>query len=139
MERKFATLFGYSRAMLNDCGFKKQMRRGLWTEAAATATRVHNLLIEEGNTKSLYYLFYGKNPKYKDSLRTFGEVGIIAGQKRQQGRTKIENRGMCGIMVGYCPEHPEGTYRFYNPKSGRIFLLRDIQWVRKNYRRWKQD
>ena len=33
VERKFATLFGYARAMLNDGGFEKTMRRELWSEA----------------------------------------------------------------------------------------------------------
>ena len=54
VERKFATLFGYSQAMLNDCGFKKQMRQGLWTEAAATATQMHNILVDKDSGKSPY-------------------------------------------------------------------------------------
>jgi hypothetical protein len=34
--------------------------------------------------------------------------------------------------VGYLENHPENTYRFYNPKTKKIIISRDITWLNKN-------
>ena len=43
---------------------------------------------------------------------------------------------MC-VYVGTADEHPKDTYRFYDLKTDRIILSRDIQWQNVMYGDWK--
>ncbi len=62
--------------MIIGAGFAEQRRIELWTEAAATATKLDNILCQKG-TKSPHKRFFGTNPKYEKFLRTFGELGVV--------------------------------------------------------------
>lgn len=137
-ERKFATLFRYAKAMLNDGGFDMNKRQGLWAEAAGTATRLHNLLVNENETESPYKKFYGKDNEIKNHLRSFGEVGIVTFRKGNKSN-KIKNRGQPCVMVGYSSEHPKGTYQMFDPKTRKVILTRDVNWIGKNYQKWKKS
>ena len=64
VERKFATLYGRMRSMLNVARFPKDKREKLWAEAANTATKIDNILVCERDGKSAYEKFWGKEPKY---------------------------------------------------------------------------
>ena len=59
-ERAFATLYGRVRSMLNQAGLSKTMRDLMWTEAAATATKLENILVDKKDYKSPHELIYGK-------------------------------------------------------------------------------
>ena len=48
-ERKFASLYGKVRSMLNGARFTKTLRNGLWTECAAAATLEDNILATTTN------------------------------------------------------------------------------------------
>ena len=32
-------------------------------------------------------------------------------------------------MIGYADNHPEDTYRLYNPATGYVSLSRDVRWT----------
>ena len=53
VERAFATLFGRVRAMLNQADMDRAKRDMIWTEAAATATKLENILVDKKDDKSL--------------------------------------------------------------------------------------
>jgi len=59
VERAFATLMGRVRAMMNLAGFTKVKRNQLWTEAAATATKVENMLVYKNGESHAYKKFLG--------------------------------------------------------------------------------
>ena len=50
----------------------------------------------------------------------------------------MENKGRPCIMVGYNPDHPNGTYRMLDLKTRKVILSRDVRWIGKNYRKWRQ-
>ena len=54
--------------MMNFAGLDLPRRRQLWTKAAATATKLDNITVDDKNNESPYWKFYGKNPKYKKHL-----------------------------------------------------------------------
>ena len=58
-ERKFATLYGRGRAILNKAGFTRRMRKGLWAEAARVATLLDSITVKPGETKCPYEKFFG--------------------------------------------------------------------------------
>ena len=46
-ERKFATLYGKVRSMLNGARLTPNLRHGLWIECAACATTEENILLSD--------------------------------------------------------------------------------------------
>jgi hypothetical protein len=52
VERKFQTLYGRIRAMMNDSEIDEEFRDGLWAECASTATYYDNLIIYKDKKKS---------------------------------------------------------------------------------------
>ena len=87
----------------------------------------------------LYRVFCKKDPPYVQLLRSFGEAGICRdsqyhSQEESRGVNKhLINRGKLGIFVGYLPNHPPGTWKFYDPITRRIFKSRDVTWLNKPY------
>ena len=62
IERKFATLYGKIRSMLNWAKLPPQLRRRLWAQCANTATQLENIIVKAGTKQTSYELFYGVNP-----------------------------------------------------------------------------
>ena len=137
VERKFATLFGFARAMMNYCGIEKNFRRGLWTEAAMMAVQIHNILIKNYATKTPSEIIFGENPEYAKSLRTFGEIGVVTYRKGFMKGTKVDNKGRSCMLLGYAIDHPSGTYRFYDFETRRVIISRDVKWLEKFYKDWR--
>ena len=52
--------------------------------------------------------------------------------KRDKGiKSKISNRGMKGIMVGYAKQSTGDTYRMFNLSTNKITNTRDVKWSHK--------
>jgi len=67
VERKYATLFGRTRAMMNDAGFVEEnvdLRRGLWAEAVGTATKIENVVASANKAEPAHNAFYKKEATY---------------------------------------------------------------------------
>jgi hypothetical protein len=103
VKRMFTTLWGRSRAMINQANLDEEFRTGLWTECANCATQTNNILVRKNKTMMPYKEFYGKEASYTKSLRNFGEMCIRTVRKGHQD--KLENRGDMCIFVGYPDNH----------------------------------
>jgi len=134
VERKFQTLFGRVRSMLNGAGLKDEVRTGIWAECASTATHYSNILVTRGSSASPYELLYKKKPSCINELRTFGEMGVVADRKKIQG--KLEDRGKVCMFVGYPSNHACDVYKMFNLQTMRVFKSRDIIWLKKSYGDW---
>jgi hypothetical protein len=66
VERAFATLWGRTRAMLNNASFDEE-----WTECARCATMLSNLLNKNGS--SPFEQFYGKKANFGKGLRVLAK------------------------------------------------------------------
>ena len=62
----------------------------------------------------------------------FGEVGFIM-QRNNKIKSKINNRGKKGIMVGYAKQSTEDTYRMFNLGTNKVASTRDVKWTEKLY------
>ena len=96
VERAFATLYGRIRSMFTNACFEKVKRESLWAKCAATATKLNNILVKQGETKSAYEKFYGKENKIGKHLRIFGEIGIVTKSNTTKMQSKISD---CGTPV----------------------------------------
>ena len=61
-KRKFATLYGRVRAMLNGARVPQDLRNGLWTECANTATKNENMVVSGDMKAPRFDKFYGRSP-----------------------------------------------------------------------------
>ena len=137
VERKFATLFGYARAMLNEAEVPLGTRKGLWAEAASTATHIHNICIRKNTSQTPYELVFDEYPRIIKDLKRFGEVGIVTFRKGKIGKSKLENKGRHCIFVGYALEAPFKTYKMFDLRTRKIIISRNVKWINKMYGEWK--
>jgi hypothetical protein len=97
VERSFATLYGRVRSMMNAAKITEEKRKQLWAECASTATDIDNIVAAKETTP--YRAFYGKDPKYLNHLRVFGEYGIIKDYATSL-KSKLKNKGLKVMFLG---------------------------------------
>ena len=61
------------------------------------------------------------------SLRTFGEMAVIAIREGKKMRSKLDDKGKTSMFVGYADDHTNDVYRFLNIHARRIILSRDVR------------
>jgi hypothetical protein len=129
VERAFATLWGRTRAMLNNDCIDEEHQTDLWTECASCAIMLSNILCKKGS--SPYKDFYGKKSNFGKGLRSFGELCIKSNRKEHVG--KLKNRGDVEIFVGYPENHHFDTYGNFMSDSKSIVESRDVVWLNKKF------
>jgi len=79
IKRKFATLFGRVRLMLNLARLMdkhEDLRHGLWAKCAKMATKMENLATNI-DKDLLFHQFYKWDPVFLNSLCIFGEIAMV--------------------------------------------------------------
>jgi hypothetical protein len=87
--------------------------------------------------KSPFELLYVEKPKLHDNLKMFGEVGVVTTKERVQA--KLCNQGTTFMFVVYTEHHSKNVCRMLNLTTNSIINSRDIIWLNKNYREWKDN
>ena len=109
------------------------MKRSLWAEAANYETDTCNILVSKANEKCAYEKFYGEMPRYAKYLRPFGSIGYAKfGDSKIV--SKLKNKGVECIMIGYAKDNASGTYRLLNTKTNSVFKSRNVQWTGRLYK-----
>jgi hypothetical protein len=67
---------------------------------------------------------FGKTPEWASHLRTFGEAGTV--KIKADTTSKLHGRGVQCMFVGYAENHKGGVYRMWNPKTRKIYITRDV-------------
>jgi len=115
--------------MMTGAGLDESQKQKLWKEAAATATKLDNILAKEGES-SPYQKFYGEETLYQSHLRTFGEVGIVTKKPGTTIKAKLDDRGERCIFLGYAADHAGNVYRMWNMRTGKVMITRrDVTWT----------
>ena len=94
-------------------------------------------MVRPERTKPPHTLFYGKDAKYTRSLRTFGEMAVIAIHEGKK-RSKLDDRGKTCMFVGYADDHTKDVYWFLNIHTKRIILSRDVRWLNTIWKQYKK-
>ena len=123
--RRIPTLMGRARAMLIEPKYKEEF----WCEVISTATKLDNIMVRPERIKPPHTLFYGEDTKYARSLRTFGEMAVVAIHVEKKMRSKLDNRGKTCMFVGYADDHTKDVKRFLNIHTKRTILSRDVRWL----------
>jgi hypothetical protein len=111
VERAFPSILGRVRAMMLGAKFDRNMKERMWAEAINTATLLDNATSKDDSGCARVKL-YEKNYSWVPNLREFGELAELTVATNNKG--KLEHRGVIGMFVGYCNNHPSDTYRFIN-------------------------
>ena len=137
-ERRIPMLMGRARAMLIQAGIESKYKGEFWCEVISTATKLDNIMVRPERTKPPHTLFYGEDPKYTRSLRTFGEMAVIAIHEGKKMRSKLDDRGKTCMFVGYADDHIKDVYRFLNIHTRRMILSRDVRWLNIVWKQYKK-
>ena len=129
VERAFATLYGRMRAMMAAAKWEDSMKHKFWMEAAATATKLDTIMNEKGQ-QSPYQQFYGESPAFEKHLRTFGEVGIMTLKPGNAIKSKLGDRGIKCLFLGYAANHAGNVYRVLNLTTNMVMISRDVKWLK---------
>ena len=82
-----------------------------------------------------YKQFYGSDWPGVEFLHQFGEMGVVKTARKIQN--KLENKGTTLIYCGRAANHGADVHRFFNERTKRIIMSRDVQWLKKVYGDWK--
>ena len=137
-ERRIPSLMGRARAMLIQAGLEPKYKEEFWCEVISTATKLDNIMVKSERTKPPHTLFYGEDARYARSLRTFGEVAVVAIHEGRKMRSKLDNRGKTCMFVVFADDHTKDVYRFLNIHTKRIILSRDMRWLNIIWKRYKK-
>jgi len=127
IERKFATYYGRICACYNAAGIEDhELKYGTWAECAMTVTKLGNITVSSSRKNSPHFLFYEQHSKFVNSLKTFGEIGIVTIHEDKKIRSKLAPRGKPCMFVGYPENTSEDVYQMLNLSTNRIIKTRDI-------------
>jgi hypothetical protein len=104
--------------MLNSAGLKDHLRSGVWAECAMTVTYQSNITFIKENMICPYQILFQNKPRIPESLRSFGEIGVVTTKNDIQG--KLTNRGKPYMFMGYSINHSHDVYRMLNIKTKMI-------------------
>lgn len=125
-ERKNRTIMNMMRSMLR----AKGMPNSFWAEAVSCSV----YLLNRSPTRSVSDItpveaWSGYKPNVKH-LKVFGSVAYA--HVPAQTRTKLDNRGVKTICVGY----KRGGYKLYNPVTNKVIVSRDVTFAEDEVWKW---
>eukprot|EP00980_Cylindrotheca_fusiformis_P003428 scaffold765_cov59-Cylindrotheca_fusiformis.AAC.1 len=123
--------------MLNGAGLHGELRDKLWAECGNTATIIDGLMVSEKTKKPRYTSFFKRDSGLVKYLRRFGEIGIMT--KKDGIQSKLKNKGVPVLFLGYAADHAPDTYRVLNLETHRVVLTRDVnKWLNLSYQQWNR-
>ena len=129
----FATIANRGRSMMHRANLPMALRYIISHEAFNCATQLDGLVSVtiNGVTKSRYEHWVGKNPAFSKYLRTWGEAGKV--KIKTKTSTKLKDKGVHCMFVGYTTEHSGDTFRMYDRKTNCVWVSRDVIWLKQMY------
>jgi Reverse transcriptase (RNA-dependent DNA polymerase) len=136
VERKFQTFFGRIRAILNNAGLEEWIRSGVWAECERNKTFLSNKTALKSREMCPDQLMFGSKPKLPSSLKIFGEMSVVT--TKDEIQSKLKNRVMTYMFVGYSVDHANDVYWMLNLKTKRIINTRYVSWLKRSYKTWSK-
>ena len=137
VERKFATLYGRVRSMMNAARLTGALRTGLWAECARTATNLDNIDCDNQEKVPRYKRFMKEDYKGFQHIQKFGEVGIMT--KREKLKAKIKNRGIPCLYLGHADGHGSDVARLLKLETKKVVRSRDLRWLNKTLAEYMKE
>ena len=77
VERVFATLYFWMRAVISHSGLHENLNTGIWLKCAATMTKHENIRVNPLEEKCVHKKFFRKMLDYAKHFSTFGEMKVV--------------------------------------------------------------
>ena len=77
IERKFQTLYGKIRSMLNWARLTERLRNKLWAHCADVTTTIENIIVKGNSEMSAHEIVSGIAPDIFEYLKAFGELAMV--------------------------------------------------------------
>ena len=77
--------------------------------------------------------FFKEMPSYAKHLTFFGNIGIAKKNIDVKMQSKLKDRGILCMMLGYATDSSGDTYRLLNLNTNAIFKDRNVTWLDKTY------
>jgi hypothetical protein len=119
---------------LNCAGLKDRLKNGVWAECSRAVTFLLSITALKSRGVCPYQLLFGFKPKLPESLRSFGEVGVVTTKSDIQG--KLRNRGTVCMFVGYLFYRAHDVYCTLNLETNHVINSRDIKWLMLYHKNW---
>ena len=130
VEVQLATIAGRARAMLNHARVPLKIRIRVSNEVLQWSTKLGNIVVDKGHTKTRYERFKLENPKwFSVDMWKFGEAAMV--KRGKNG--KVGDRGVPMMFVGYADDHSHDCMRMFNPATGKISETRDVIRMHRMY------
>ena len=132
-ELGFTVLANKGRGLMTRANVPMEYWFKLFQEAFKTATLLDMLLIVEidGEKKLHVEHWSGNKPEYALNLHMWGEAGAI--KLKTQMTSKLEDRGVQCMFIGYTKDHAENVYCMWDSDTSGIHETRDIIWLKRMY------
>jgi hypothetical protein len=66
------------------------------------------------------------NPELK-KIKVWGETGVF--KFKRHGNTKLDDRGLICMFIGYPASHSKDTFRMWDPKTRKVNVTCNIRWL----------
>ena len=126
VERRIAVLQRRGHASMVAADFNEDGIKKLWAESVKYANDLHNITLNTKHDMPPSEMLTGKKSKKLHMAMQFGRVGYVT--IRQKIKSKWMERSFTAVHVGFADNHADDTYKFYNPKTRRMFTSRDVVW-----------
>lgn len=123
--------------MLNTARVPKEIREGIWTEAAQYATDIKNIIVLANKPTASDNQFYKTTGPSIKNMQIFGEIAVVKTSKIRKIRAKLTNCGKSCLFLGRAVNHSSDTYHFLSLETKMIIISRNVPWMNKNYSEWK--
>ena len=83
--------------MMTHVVFDDDFRKKFWCEAISTATKLDNIMARNMGSKPPCSKFFKEYPKYRNHLRIFGEMAVVANHEKnlQEPKLNKEKKQQC--------------------------------------------
>ena len=80
-------------------------------------------------TKTFVKHWGGKLPHWERAMIVWIEVGVATVNSKTH--SKLKNKGITGMFVGYAVDHSNGVYHMKNSNTGQLLISRDVTWLKR--------
>ena len=115
VERGWRTLFNMARCLL----IESKLPRSLWTYAVMAAVFIRNRCYHQRTQQTPYFLLTGRKPDLS-KMHVFGSICY----PYKVTKTKLDDRSVKGVFVGYDKESP--AYIVYYPNQNKLLTHRVV-------------
>ncbi|KAL7556883.1 hypothetical protein ACA910_022399 [Epithemia clementina (nom. ined.)] len=132
-EVSLATSANRGRAMMHRANIPLVERYRVWPAAFQAASDLDGLSVIEldGVTKTKYEHWCGEILSFAYNLRVWGEAGTV--KIVTTGQSKIKDRGVHCMFIGYAKKHTGDTYLMWDPITKCHHATRDVVWLRRMF------